>query len=138
MPNCTHFDICQQASLHNTEFCILHSPATNKDESEFDQGLSQLLSKQKSDYRYIMFPPSFNGMRRLFDDTRSWHVNLDFSNATFLGKTDFGEFKYENGANFRNAIFAHDANFGSASFLGPVESGRITVSIQSLSRPRPS
>jgi hypothetical protein len=91
-------------------------PENKKHEAEFERRLSELMSRQKSDYRYITFPPSFNGMRRLFGDKRPWHVKFDFSNVTFFGKTDFEEFKYEKGANFRSAIFANDANFRKASF----------------------
>ena len=115
MAHCKHYETCGLEAFAGGEFCTLHLPNPNKNDTRFQNDLQDLQRRKQNDYQYIVFPQSYSGIRRLFSQN-SVGVNLNFSNATFLGSANFNEFNFNDGVSFANATFTGDANFQNSAF----------------------
>lgn len=104
---------CPISTEDESDYCILHSETTQKDESLFKLSLAEYIAKRDYNFLEIRFP-SFSSYR--------WKTNdiVEFTDCKFYGKFSFAGLKFEKSFYLINCTFEGPVTFDATNFLGKV------------------
>ncbi len=131
MPTCEYqrpWHKCEYDSDATTgdAFCLLHSPSPEKDEKAFEVALAAHRREKADIFVGFVFPAWFTFMDAEFSG------EANFLNARFTKNADFGNATFAGEANFGNATFPEKADFLGAMFTGEAKFGNATFAGEAI------